>query len=134
MISSNLNNNLNSDITFPITTENIGSITTSNGQRYVVPNSQTSPLGLTELITNNNTILTLNFDSSSIDTCNNFFDAGNSFIAFVIIIIVISIAGFVIFLLTGSGEIDLTTIFIAVLISSLALIFGMIIINNIGKC
>ena len=68
------------------------------------------------------------------DLCTDFYLAGNNFTAFIVVIIILMIAGFLLFLFLGGNEIDLATGSVIVLISGIIITLGMVIIKNINHC
>lgn len=134
VIRSNLNNNLYVKITFEIMYANIGTITTSNGQTYKIPNGQTSPLTLSNLIiTKGDTVLYLNYDSAVVDTCDNYYGMGKYGFTWIALLIVVSCAGIVLFFIFGGDDFDAGILAIVIIVVSIILVLGMIIINSIGN-
>ena len=77
--------------------------------------------------------LILYYKTSTEHICEDFYSTGSTFFDFLIILIIVAVGGYLVLLLMGDGEIDLTTIGIMVLISSLVIIFGMVIINSMSR-
>lgn len=80
-------------------------------------------------------VITLAYNQASVDICDGFDDAASTFITFFVIIIIVSIAGLILFFLLGSGEeVDLNTIAFALIVAGISLSIGATIILRIGGC
>ena len=132
--------NLNSTLTLSFTDcSNIGTISTSNNQKFQLPTCTGSSLVVLNnvILSNGLTTISIDYGAASIKTCNNFFTTGNSLIDFVVIFIIVACAIAAIYLISGGQEgteIDLTSIAGIALVSFIVAIIGMIIINAIGGC
>lgn len=138
IISNNITDLNVSLFTSVLDCSNIGTIKTSNNQIFQLTSCSGNQIIILNnlLLTKGNTILDFNYNGASIKTCNNFFGSGNAFIDFIIILIIIGIAIFVIFMIdSGSdGGIDLTLLAGIVIIALVVMSMGMIIINAISGC
>jgi len=119
--------------------DEIGTISTSNSQNYYAPSTCSGNfliLSSLNISANSDTVITINYNLQSSEICSGFFDAGNSFISLVIVLIIVSVAGYIIYILmTGDdGGVDVTNMAIAILIAFIAIVIGMRIINTIGSC
>jgi hypothetical protein len=84
----------------------------------------------------NSNLLTISYNQAQLDTCNGFGNAGESFGSFIMILIIVGVAGFVILLLTSgdASDIDLNALTIMIVIAGVIIALGMIIISNINGC
>ena len=74
-------------------------------------------------------------NQASIDICEGFSDAGNTFTSFFVIIIIVGVAGLILLLLLGDGEeVDLGAIAFALVVVGFVLSIGASIIFKIGGC
>lgn len=131
-------NSLNVSALINITNcELIGTITTSNGQRYSIPScAGVTNLLLTKLRTESgNNIITLHYDVPQVDICKGFHDSGVSFGEMIVLIIVVSIAGIVLFFLFADNTegMDLNSLAIIIIIAIVVFALGMKIIGSIGN-
>ena len=132
IIKSNVDT-INTKVIFTNPDGNIGTITTSNSQTYFIPDDS-STLSLTDLITSNgDTILTLNYDSAVVDTCRGFYNMGTTGCSFIVLLIIVSSAGIILFFIFGGDNVDATSIAIVIVIVSIILVLGMIVINSFGN-
>lgn len=78
----------------------------------------------------------LTYGKAVIDTCNGFFDAGLSFTSFLIILIIVSVGGFIIFIFLNESnpDFDLTSIALIIGVASCVMAIGMYIIGSMGGC
>lgn len=87
-------------------------------------------------IENGANTLSISYNSASMDICEGFGDAGNTFVTFFVIIIIVAVAGGIMLLLftdTG-GEMDLLGIAFAIVVGGAVLSIGASIIFRIGGC
>jgi hypothetical protein len=137
IITSNLTNPVNASVQLDTSTPStVGKITTSNGQSYTFPSATSNPFQLDNLNLNGDTTLTVSNNKEDIKVCNGFFDAGMSFGSFMIILIIVLVAGFIILILNNdeNSEFDLTTWALILLVAGAVMSIGMYIITNIGGC
>ena len=74
-------------------------------------------------------------NQASLDICEGFGDAGSTFTSFFAIIIIVGVAGLILFLFLGDGEeIDLGAIAFALIMVGFVLSIGTSIIFKIGGC
>lgn len=72
---------------------------------------------------------------AEIDVCEGWTDGAETFISFFSIIVLLAVAGIILFFITGNGgEIDLTSIAFAILIAGITLSFGAVIIVQLSGC
>lgn len=136
-IFNNLTNPINASVQLDTGSPNqVGKITTSNGQTYTFSGATSNPFQLDNLNLNGDTILTVDNNKESIKTCEGFFDAGMSFGSFMIILIIVIVLVFVMLILTNdeNSEFDLTTWALILLVAGAVMSIGMYIITNIGGC
>jgi len=138
------------DITIPVynlvvpdNSRLIGLTINPNGKASYTPeytyNPTTKRINIPEVnlsysTTSNEIVLALTTEAQA-DICDGFFGAGSFFMSFIVIIIVLSAAGFVLMLFLGDdSDMDLNLIVITIIIATIIIIFGMKIINTINGC
>lgn len=143
-IASNLTDTINTKVIFNVQDcDTIGTITYTSdtgtysqswaGKDYCSSSSVTLPITGIETATASNKI-TISYNQASLDICEGWSDAGNTFVGFFIVIIIISVAGVILVLFLGDGELDLENIMVALIVVGIVLSIGASIILKIGGC
>lgn len=79
--------------------------------------------------------LSISYNAASMDICEGFGEAGDTFVTFFVIIIIVSIAGVVMVMLFSGGEnIDFGGLAFAIILAGVAISIGASIIFRIGGC
>jgi hypothetical protein len=145
-IASNLTDSVNVSVSFNVDScENLGTITYKSNTGVQTLSFDGRPYCLNKVVTISNILIEpatssnefdILYNSANLDVCSGFFDAGMSFGSFIVILIIISIGGFVLFLFFGdeNSEIDTTGIAIIIIIAGVIISLGMVIINSINGC